>query len=197
MQCWFFLSVLKCKFPLEDIDWDIRLKQCATSYTIDLIYTTHVLKFSSLASLSIILKSYNQRHYFFMKIKKWVIYKNISNFDVEVDIINESKRVSRMWENAYLSIKTQKLPGPLSGPWTLAADTACFAHMTLLHYISKFWPQKAAPLPPWPNPGSTPGMMRVLLISLHIRSMWETTVMHKYVCSRTVNFGPDLIEAKV
>ena len=29
------------------------------------------------------------------------------------------------------------------------------------------------------------------LISLHIRSMWETTVMHKQVSGRTVNFGPN------
>ena len=28
-------------------------------------------------------------------------------------------------------------------------------------------------------------------ISLHIRSMWETTVMHKQVSGRTVNFGPN------
>ena len=30
-----------------------------------------------------------------------------------------------------------------------------------------------------------------LLISLHIRSMWETTVMHKQVSGWTVNFGPN------
>ena len=29
------------------------------------------------------------------------------------------------------------------------------------------------------------------VISLHIRSMWETTVMHKQVSGRTVNFGPN------
>ena len=29
-----------------------------------------------------------------------------------------------MWENAYFSTKTQKLPGPLSGPWTPAADSS-------------------------------------------------------------------------
>ena len=27
-----------------------------------------------------------------------------------------------MCENAYLSMKSQKLPGPLRGPWSLAAD---------------------------------------------------------------------------
>ena len=30
-----------------------------------------------------------------------------------------------------------------------------------------------------------------VLISLHIRSMWETTVMHKQVSGWTVNFGPN------
>ena len=29
------------------------------------------------------------------------------------------------------------------------------------------------------------------IFSLHIRSMWETTVMHKQVSGRTVNFGPN------
>ena len=45
-------------------------------------------------------------------------------FGAEVDIKNERKSVSKMWENAYLSIKTQKLPRPLSGPWTSAADSS-------------------------------------------------------------------------
>ena len=32
------------------------------------------------------------------------------------------------------------------------------------------------------------------LVSLHIRSMWETTVMHKQVSGWTVNFGPNFPE---
>ena len=32
-------------------------------------------------------------------------------------------------------------------------------------------------------------------ISLHIRSMWETTVMHKQVSGWTVNFGPNFPES--
>ena len=32
------------------------------------------------------------------------------------------------------------------------------------------------------------------MISLHIRSMWETTVMHKQVSGWTVNFGPNFPE---
>ena len=50
-----------------------------------------------------------------MKIKKiGIVYKNISNVlflsasGVEVDIKNERKRLSRMWENAYWSIKNPK-----------------------------------------------------------------------------------------
>ena len=31
----------------------------------------------------------------------------------------------------------------------------------------------------------------VIFVSLHIRSMWETTVMHKQVSGWTVNFGPN------
>ena len=33
------------------------------------------------------------------------------------------------------------------------------------------------------------------IISLHIRSMWETTVMHKQVSGCTVNFGPNFPES--
>ena len=32
---------------------------------------------------------------------------------------------------------------------------------------------------------------KLRIVSLHIRSMWETTVMHKQVSGRTVNFGPN------
>ena len=35
---------------------------------------------------------------------------------VELDVKNERKRVSRMWQSTYLSIKPQKLPGSASGP---------------------------------------------------------------------------------
>ena len=35
----------------------------------------------------------------------------------------------------------------------------------------------------------------LLLVSLHIRSMWETTVMHKQVSGCTVNFGPKFPES--
>ena len=38
------------------------------------------------------------------------------------------------------ALKTQKLPGPLSGPWT-PPQIAHFAHATLLHYVSNFRPQ--------------------------------------------------------
>ena len=34
------------------------------------------------------------------------------------------------------------------------------------------------------------------IISLHIRSMWETTVMHKQVSGWTVNFGPNFPDHK-
>ena len=35
----------------------------------------------------------------------------------------------------------------------------------------------------------------MLFISLHIHSMWETTVMHKQVSGWTVNFGPNFPES--
>ena len=37
--------------------------------------------------------------------------------------------------------------------------------------------------------------LQLFIISLHIRSMWETTVMHKQVSGCTVNFGPNFPES--
>ena len=48
------------------------------------------------------------------------------------------------------ALKTQNLPGPLSGPWTPAANCS-------LRYVCNFRPQHLGP-PPWPNPGSAPGV---------------------------------------
>ena len=94
--------------------------------------------------------------------------------------------------------KTQKLPGPLSGPWNPAAECSLRLHdsSSLCRQLSA----SEAGAPPWPNPGSAPGSVyitqhnietqhslshfrsravylshkSVLLISLHIRSTWET-----------------------
>ena len=57
---------LNVNFHFEDIDWNIRLKQCVTSLTIDLFFTTNIIKFSSLTSLSMPPPVIQ----FFMKIKK-------------------------------------------------------------------------------------------------------------------------------
>ena len=75
----FFYLFLNVNFHFQDIDWRIRLKQCVTIHTIDLFFTTHVIKF--LASLrSAYLKSFNVKHNFFMKINKIsVAYQNVSN----------------------------------------------------------------------------------------------------------------------
>ena len=61
---------LNVNFHFEDIDWNIRLKQCVTSLTIDLFFTTHIIKFSSLTSLSMPTQVIQSKHNFFMKIKK-------------------------------------------------------------------------------------------------------------------------------
>ena len=45
----------------------------------------------------------------------------LSTFGVKIDVKNERKRVSRMCENAYLSIKNPKASRALKRPWTPAA----------------------------------------------------------------------------
>ena len=52
------------------------------------------------------------------------------------------------------ALKTQKLPEPLSRPWT-PPQIARFARATPLCYVGNFRPQHLGP-PPWPNPGSAP-----------------------------------------
>ena len=67
----------------------------------------------------------------------------LSIFGLQVNIINERKRTSRIWANVYLSIKNLKLPGPWSNPLT-QLQIACFAYPTSYHY---FQPSKLALTP--------------------------------------------------
>ena len=130
------------------------MKQCATSHKIYLFFITHVIKFLTLLRLAYPLKSYNQRHNFSWRLKNgcnikifqidlstmYVLF--LSAFGVEIDVKNNKKRVSRMWENAYIWIlKTQKLPGPLSGPWTQPQIA------TPIHNISNVRPRNLPPPP--------------------------------------------------
>ena len=62
----------------------------------------------------------------FIEVKSNALF--LSTFGVKIDVKNKRKRVSRMCENAYLSIKTQKLPGPLSRPWTPATECSLCLH---------------------------------------------------------------------
>ena len=60
----------------------------------------------------------------------------LSTFSIKIDVKNERKRVSRMCENAYLSIKNPKAS---------RAQIARFACATPLCYAGNFWPQKLGP----------------------------------------------------
>ena len=64
----------------------------------------------------------------------------LSTFGVKIDVKNERKRVSRMCENAYLSIKNPKA----SRAHKRALDPSRRL-LTLLRYISNFQPQKLGP----------------------------------------------------
>ena len=92
----------------------------------------------------------------------------LSTFGVKIDVKNERKRVSRMWENAYLSIKNPKASRALKRALDPGPQIARFACATPLHYIGNFRPQKLGP-PPWPNPGSAPV---VVWICLHKREIF-------------------------
>ena len=69
----------------------------------------------------------------------------LSTFGVKIDVKNERKRVSRMCENAYLSIKNPKASRALKRALGPRPQIACFARATLLRYVGNFRPQKLAP----------------------------------------------------
>ena len=52
--------------------------------------------------------------------------------------------------------KTQKLPGPLSGPWTPAAE--CLLRSCDSASLCRQLSASEAGAPPWPNPGSAPAL---------------------------------------
>ena len=53
--------------------------------------------------------------------------------------------------------KTQKRPGPLSGPWTPAAE--CLLHSHDSASLHRQLSASEAGAPPWPNPGSAPAIV--------------------------------------
>ena len=56
----------------------------------------------------------------------------LSTFGVEIDVKNERKRVSRMWENAYLSIKNPKASRALK--WALDPGHKLLASLAQLSF---------------------------------------------------------------
>ena len=70
--------------------------------------------------------------------------------------------------------KTQKLPGPLSGPWTPA--TECSLRSRDSASLCRQLSASEAGDPPWPNPGSAPECISVhypLKIQNRITNMWR------------------------
>ena len=57
------------------------------------------------------------------------------------------------------ALKTQKLPGPLSGPWTPA--TYCSLRSRDSALLRRQLSAAEAGAPPWPNPGSAPDFYAV------------------------------------
>ena len=78
----------------------------------------------------------------------------LSTFSVKIDVKNERKRVTRMCENAYLSIKNPKasraLKRALDPSLRLLTLLARLCFATSATFGPRSWG------PPWPNPGSAP-----------------------------------------
>ena len=72
----------------------------------------------------------------------------LSTFGVEKDVKNWRKRVSRMWENAYLSIKNPKASRALK--WALDPSCKLFASLARLRFttLGSFGLRIWAPPPP-------------------------------------------------
>ena len=82
----------------------------------------------------------------FIEVKSNALF--LSTFGVKIDVLNKRKRVSRMCENAYLSIKNPKASRALKR----ALDPGRRMLASLRWQLSA----SEAGAPPWPNPGSAP-----------------------------------------
>ena len=72
----------------------------------------------------------------------------LSTFGVKINVKNKRKRVSRMCENAYLSIKNPKA--------SRALKQALDPGRRMLTSLRRQLSASEAGAPPWPNPGSAP-----------------------------------------
>ena len=94
------------------------------------------------------------------------------SFGVELAVINERKGISRMWENAYLSIKNPKA----SRAPKLALDPG-YKWLSLLMAL-RFTMSATFGLRSWPNPGSAPehtnGMVKLYLTNIYT---WRDAAM--------------------
>ena len=79
----------------------------------------------------------------FIEVKSNALF--LSTFGVKIDVLNKRKRVSRMCENAYLSIKNRKASRALKRALDPRPQNARFARTTPLRYVGNFRPQKLGP----------------------------------------------------
>ena len=85
----------------------------------------------------------------FIEVKSNALF--LSTFGVKIDVLNKRKRVSRMCENAYLSIKNPK--ASRAPRRRMHASLARLRFATSATFGLRSWGP-----PPWPNPGSAPGL---------------------------------------
>ena len=85
----------------------------------------------------------------FIEVKSNALF--LSTFGVKIDVKNKRKESLECVRMHIWASKTQKLPGPLSGPWTPAAECSRDS-ASLCRQLSA----SEAGAPPWPNPGSAP-----------------------------------------
>ena len=81
----------------------------------------------------------------FIEVKSNALF--LSTFGVKIDVKNKRKRVSRMCENAYLSIKNPKASRALNRGPGPRPHNARFARAAPLRYVGNFRPQKLGPPP--------------------------------------------------
>ena len=78
------------------------------------------------------------------------------------------------------ALKTQKLPGPLSGPWTPAAN--CSLRSSDSPSLRRQLSASAPGAPSWPNPGSAPAKSCKWLSSVHHSQSLAITFTRDFCC---------------
>ena len=142
-------------------NWSIFHHPCHKIFSLTLLGIPQVIQLKHNFSWRLKNKCSIWECFKFIEVKSNALF--LSTFGVKIDVLNKRKRVSRMCENAYLSIKNPKA----SRARLRALDPGHRMLASLRRQLSA----SEAGAPPWPNPGSAPGEPGTFKVDLRSTSI--------------------------